>query len=347
MRFLKRYFYQKALQPIIQRAVQPIIMDAVGELRRDLLPPIEVLERRLEAVQRDIRIGAEAAGAELSYRHLLGEIPVGDELPPTPRRHSELCRHKDFVIDAFRYWCGQIHQQPFLHRKFWEFFYVAQALHERGQLIGGKHGLGFAVGQEPLPALFASRGCEIVATDQDPAQAEEAGWARTNEYSGGLDRLCRWEICQPDTFYKRVSFRFVDMNDIPEDLFNSFDFCWSICSLEHLGSLEAGMRFVENSLKTLKRGGIAVHTTEFNLSSNEETVEKPEISIYRKRDIQELARRLTLAGHDVEPLDFDTGGTLIDRHIDVPPYRQEPHLRLLIDGYSCTSFGLIVTRGAN
>ena len=52
-----------------------------------------------------------------------------------------------------------------LHRKIWEFCFIAQALDERGMLARGRRGLGFAVGTEPLPAMFASRGCAIVATD--------------------------------------------------------------------------------------------------------------------------------------------------------------------------------------
>ena len=42
---------------------------------------------------------------------------------------------------------------------------IAQALYERGKLKPGSRGLGFAVGKEPLSDLFASFGCDVVATD--------------------------------------------------------------------------------------------------------------------------------------------------------------------------------------
>lgn len=135
------------------------------------------------------------------------------------------------------------------------------------------------------------------------------------------------------------------MNAIPDHLSGRFDFCWSTCCFEHLGSLEHGLRFVENSMKTLKPGGVAVHTTEFNLSSETETLESPTLSIYRRCDIQTLISRLEAAGHSVEPLDLDKGTTFVDQHIDLPPYRNEPHLRLRIGSYDCTSVGIIVTRG--
>ena len=118
------------------------------------------------------------------------------------------------------------------------------------------------VGGEPLPALFASLGAQIVATDQSPETGMDAGWA-----SSCLSGLNQQDICPEHTFSRLVTFREVNMNDIDADLSGQFDFCWSSCALEHLGSLQHGLDFIENSLAILKPGGIAIHTTEFNLSS--------------------------------------------------------------------------------
>jgi hypothetical protein len=51
------------------------------------------------------------------------------------------------------------------NREDWEFAFIFEALNERGLLREGKTGLGFACGKEPLPSIFASCGCRIVATD--------------------------------------------------------------------------------------------------------------------------------------------------------------------------------------
>ncbi len=75
------------------------------------------------------------------------------------------------------------------------------------------------------------------------------------------------------------------MNDIPGDL-EGFDFNWSSCSFEHLGSIEKGINFLMNQLKTLKPGGWAVHTTEFNVSSDDKTIESGDTVVYRKKDIE-------------------------------------------------------------
>lgn len=66
------------------------------------------------------------------------------------------------------------------------------------------------------------------------------------------------------------------MNNMPEKYNNDFDFIWSSCALEDLSALEHGIKFILNSLRMLKPGGIAVHTKEFNVSSNFETIESGE-----------------------------------------------------------------------
>src|SRR5262249_36932792 len=156
-------------------------------------------------------------------------------------------------------WSSALGLPPTLHRKHWEFFYVCQALHERSMLLHGRSGLGFGVGREPLPALFASLGCIITATDQAPDAALKAGWQETGQHADSLSALERPDICSVPYFRERVTFETVDMNEIPFRFENRFDFCWSACCLEHLGSLEHGLRFVESSIKTLKIGGVAVH----------------------------------------------------------------------------------------
>jgi len=232
-----------------------------------------------------------------------------------------------------------------LHRKLWEWCYIAEALDERGMLWSGRKGLAFAVGQEPLAAAFASLGCRILATDLDPVRADAKGWVATNQHADSLASLNAAGLCDPDRFRERVSFRFVDMNAIPDDLQDgAFDFVWSSCSIEHLGSLELAERFVTNAMHCLKPGGVSVHTTEYNLSSNDDTIAQGDTVLFRRRDIESLARRLRLNGHHME-IDFTPGGMPGDSDIDVPPYRSSPHLRLQFGAYVITSYGLIARKG--
>jgi SAM-dependent methyltransferase len=257
---------------------------------------------------------------------------------------SGLCTQEQLESEAFRAWLDRLREPFRLHRKFWEFGYIAQALHERGMLRPGRRGLGFGVGREPLPALFASLGCEVVASDQEPGSAEQSGWVATGQHAAGLDALNDRGICDPEAFRRRVAFRHVDMNAIPDDL-RGFDFTWSSCCFEHLGSIANGLRFLECQMDCLRPGGVAVHTTEFNLSSDAETIDDNDfVVLFRRRDILEMARRLSASGHDIE-LDLTPGDRVADRHVDVPPYAGAFHIRLEWDGFVTTSVGLIVRKG--
>src|SRR5206468_12199796 len=121
-----------------------------------------------------------------------------------------------------------------------------------------------------------------------------------------LDALQRPSLCEPELLAERVTTRAVDMKRVPDNL-QGFDFCWSACALEHLGTLEAGMQFVERSLACLAPAGVAVHTMEFNVMSEEHTIESGPTVLYRPRDIVELVHRIQSQGYEVAPLDLDTG----------------------------------------
>jgi hypothetical protein len=103
------------------------------------------------------------------------------------------------------------------------------------------------------------------------------------------------------------------------------------------------MDFVVASLACLRPGGVAVHTTEYLVSSNDATVEAGGTVFYRRRDIEALVQRLHRAGHDVD-MDYSLGSAPEDEHVDVPPYT-DVHLRTELAGFVTTSLALIVTKG--
>jgi 2-polyprenyl-3-methyl-5-hydroxy-6-metoxy-1,4-benzoquinol methylase len=291
---------------------------------------------------RRLHTAAAALVAPPLYRMRRARRAAGDgALGPGPLV-SSLCRQDQLESAAFRAWAERMREPPRMHRKTWEFCYIAQALHERGMLRPGMRGLGFAVGREPLPALFAACGCEVVATDLEAEAARARGWVDTNQHADSLAVLNERGICPPGEFARRVSFRVVDMTRIPPDL-RDFDFVWSSCSLEHLGSLEKGIEFIHRAMECLRPGGVAVHTTEYNLSSGRFTVRRGDSVIYRRRDLERAARELRAAGHEIE-LDFSEGRLPCDEVVDVPPYKLDPHLRLLISSFVSTSIGLIIRK---
>jgi hypothetical protein len=104
------------------------------------------------------------------------------------------------------------------------------------------------------------------------------------------------------------------------------------------------MDFIINCLDTLRPGGIAVHTTEYNISSNEDTQEDPYGYVFRKKDIEHIAEKITKMGHYVYPLDFHQGTQCGDKFVDEIPHKNKLHLRLRLGKYAATSIGLIIRK---
>ena len=259
------------------------------------------------------------------------------------KRKSELCKAKDWQTDWFNRWVKELNEPARFHRKQWEFIYVMQALWERGCIAKGKKGLVFAVGTEPGPSIFANYGCDILATDIFPEKGKEKGWTKGDQLCFGIDSLNKRGLTDSETLKKHVQYRAVDMNDIPRDL-KGFDFNWSSCSFEHLGSIKKGLAFLKNQLKTLKPGGWAVHTTEFNISSNDQTLDNCDTVVFRRRDLDKLANELRSSGHFVEELDYSLGGLPEDFNVDVHPHNEKVHLKLQLNEYVVTSIGLIIQK---
>lgn len=254
---------------------------------------------------------------------------------------SQACTYEQLVSPEYQSWCRRLGLPPLVHRKLWEWCYALEVLEEARMMQAGRRGLGFGVGTEPITAVLAQAGCEVVATDL-PGNADAAdGWRATDQHAGSLDDVASTQLCDPEVFAQRVSFRAVDMNAIPDDL-REFDFTWSSCAMEHLGSLEAGLTFFERQLDCLRPGGVGVHTTEFNVASDDETIDHGHTVLYRRRDLEALVYRMRAAGHRMR-ITFATGTAPEDLHVDMEPF-SNTHVRTSTDGLAHTSFGLVVRK---
>lgn len=257
---------------------------------------------------------------------------------------SQICKEKDFETEWFISACDKLKEKLRYHRKLWEWCYIYQVLLERNMLDSGKRGLGFGVGQEPLTDAFASHGCSITATDVDYRIARSKGWVSTNQHARSLVDLNERKICPFEQFVELVAYEDMDMNNIGDQYMNQYDFTWSACTFEHAGSMELAEQFLYNQMNCLRPGGIAVHTTEFNLSSNEDTLNEDWCVIFRLQDIERMIQALRSRGHSIS-IDYSVGNGLIESFVDAPPFAFEPHLRLNLKGYISTSIGLIIQKG--
>jgi hypothetical protein len=308
-----------------------------------LAPPIA--ERTLELIAREsaFRFTKQSGVASQAYQVWLPD-PVVFGLQDGDYMTSANCIARDFYHREFARFCERIALAPALHRKLWEFAFIWHHLSAEGAIRPGARGVGFGVGRERFPSLFAKHGCKVLATDA-PVGVASAGWSGTGQHSSSLDELFFSDIVSEPEFLENVEFVSCDMNAIGDDI-SEFDFCWSSCSFEHLGSIENGLDFVVNSVeKVLKIGGVACHTSELNISSNDRTLDSGDTVLFRRRDIEHLAQRLTNSGHQVKYLPIEPGDSFIDYLVDLPPYSNDMSLRLKIDSYVTTSFGLVVRRG--
>ena len=229
-----------------------------------------------------------------------------------------------------------------VHRKIWEWAFIAATLERHHLITPGLRGLGFGVGKEPLVSLFASQGCLVTASDQSVEEAVTSGWTASNQFAGNVNRMNEHGLCDPELFDRLVNFRTVDMRNIPDDL-RDFDFTWSSCAFEHLGTIEDGIGFIVNQTECLRPGGLAVHTTEFNVSSNAGTISSGSTVLFREKDLKLIAKKLKRRGNSVT-MDFRLGTSEFDRHVDRPPW-SGAHLRLEHEGYEVTSYAVVVRKG--
>ena len=265
---------------------------------------------------------------------------------------GRVCKQSDFSSSWFLYWTNRLKLAPRLHRKIWEDAYTVQCLWERGCLRPGMRGLGFAVGTESLPSLFAGCGASITATDLSDDDPRSHGWRLTNQHASNLEALWKPPLVDRETFFSNCSFEFVDMTRIPSKFNSQFDFCWSVCSLEHLGTLQNGLEFVRGAVRTLKPGGVAVHTTEYNVGDGD-TIDNWATVLYQRKHFATLRDMIEDAGCRLVDIDFDVGSEFFDYYVDVPPYPHQapslpypdpPHVKVSVDGFSTTSIAIIVEK---
>ena len=347
--------------------VKSILMTRVSNLVRELLrlrssdgkPDINQILLALKDID-IIKLNIKNLGYQVGQTLLpyLDAIDTSDQ-PAVWNLMSKPTTQNDVESPWFRFWCKELKITPIFHRKIWEFAFLLQCLYEQGILIPGLKGIGFGCGEEPLASYFATKEIDVLVTDLEMEKVQGAGWIETNQHTSSLESSYHPEICSRDQFERHVQHAYVDMNTIPANYEGQFDFCWSVCAMEHLGSIDKGLAFVENSLKTLKPGGIAIHTTEYNYLSKDVTIDNCQTVLFLRRHFESLACRIRSAGHTFIGPSFDTGDGCLDRFIDLPPYftgegllnkdqwsgvNQMAHLKLSVGGYACTCFGVLIKK---
>jgi SAM-dependent methyltransferase len=299
------------------------------------------------------RLNIKNLGYELARSLAQTRLPPRPEAPPAEQLGWRPSTQRDIESEWCGFWSHQLGIKPLYHRKIWELCFILQNMHAFGLLAPEKIGLGFGCGVEPIPSFLASKGVKVIATDLPPDHESSHGWTSTQQHGSTLEKIWHPHLVDRNSFLTQVELRHIDMTKIPNDL-RDFDFCWSTCALEHLGSISKGLEFIENALQTLKPGGVAIHTTEFNVGDGA-TIDNWPTVLFQRHHFEALAAKLTAAGHHIQSVSFDTGSEILDRFVDLPPYHDLPsgmssineypaHMKLSIDGFTTTCFGIVIQR---
>ncbi|CAN7580222.1 class I SAM-dependent methyltransferase [Rhizobium sp. LjRoot98] len=143
---------------------------------------------------------------------------------------------------------------PFGSRRAWEFAMIFRALAQKGKLTPVAQGLAMGAGTEKLIYAIVPRVAKTMVTD---LYLPNSGWVgvRTDNPRDLILQKAPWPIDA-----QKVDAMAMDMRklDFPDE---SFDFCWSTGSFEHIGRDEDFLRHFSEVERVLKPGGVYAFTT--------------------------------------------------------------------------------------
>jgi SAM-dependent methyltransferase len=185
------------------------------------------------------------------------QVVPDDELRKYPRPpFNKICDISDWREGPFTEYLRKLNAVPIIHRKQWEYANCIWGLEELGAVREDSVALSVAAGHEAPLFYFANRISRMVATDMygggpdgDPSMLADPGKFAPFPYH--KDRL---EVIQMDG--AELSFAS-----------ESFDFIFSLCSIEHFGAHERAAKSMREMHRVIKPGGICCVSTELILNN--------------------------------------------------------------------------------
>ena len=165
----------------------------------------------------------------------------------------------------------------------WERVFVARALERYDVLRTGARGLGVGGVGDPLGNVLASAGCRLVLTDPSP----DAGVALPPGSGGTLGSQAGEEL-------------------------SGFDFCYATASASvGEGDRQQALTFMEDLLRTLKPGGLAIAILSFD-AARRGVLDPQDSPLLRRHDLERISLLLLSRGHQMAQLCFG-GDPLVTR----------------------------------
>jgi SAM-dependent methyltransferase len=172
-----------------------------------------------------------------------------------------------------------------LHRKQWEFAMIFLVLRRLGMVRPDRVGLSLGGGTERLLYSLAHLIKHMTVTDlYDPDTVWDC--ARTNDPNEFVHVMRPFDVDDSKYHAVRMDMRSLDCDD------RSFDFCYSSCSIEHIGSDADFLRHFDEVSRVLKDGGIYVFTTEISFINS--TIQDPGNYVFAPDYLTDLVSRSSL-----------------------------------------------------
>jgi SAM-dependent methyltransferase len=148
-----------------------------------------------------------------------------------------------------------------VYRKGWEWTHCIFGLRELGLLKPEHRAVGVGAGRECVIYYLADHISHVTATDL----YGEIDWISSGGKEADLKLLEESKkYCPPTVDFSKISFETRDGTDLgyPD---GSFDFAWSLSSIEHFGGHDAARRAVQEMGRVVRPGGVVAIATELLL----------------------------------------------------------------------------------
>lgn len=186
--------------------------------------------------------------------------------------------------------------KEFAYRKGWEWTQAIYGARHLGVSGASARVLGVGAGREPVLFYLADRVREVVGTDL----YGNPGWSDTDHEADPRLLTEPSRFCPRPYDASRLRLQVMDGTDL-EFPDASFDFVWSLSSIEHFGGHEAAHRSVAEMGRVARPGGIVCVATEYVI-----TPEAPDHPEYFTREaFEEYVLGATPQLSPVEPMSYE------------------------------------------
>lgn len=174
---------------------------------------------------------------------------------------NQVCDISDWRIGRFTDVLRELHEGVRVHRKAWEYAKLVAGLERLGVL--GPEALGVSVGAGAEGVLFylANRIRRIVATDLYVTEAERWGWKA--DFMADPASHAPFDFRREALEVRNMSGTALEFED------STFDFAYSLSSIEHFGGTDAARTAVQEMSRVVRPGGVICVVTDLQLSKRQ------------------------------------------------------------------------------